>query len=289
MTGRVIVVGSLNVDVTVVVDRPPRPGETVLGGALRRGFGGKGGNQAVAAALAGSPTVMVGAVGDDPDGAAYRDRLARLGVDTSSVARRPRGVTGTALITLSADGENAIVVAPGANGTLTKEDIEAAVDASSAGRLRPADVVLVSLEVPLDVACHAVRLAHRAGARAIVNAAPYADLPDDVLAADPLVVNEHEAALLGDRAPESCLVTMGARGATWRGVHIAAVPTIAVDSTGAGDTFCGALASALAAGLTERDAMAAAAEAASRAVTWLGAQPPQADFSEGDFSDGGAA
>lgn len=267
---RVLVVGSLNQDVRVDVDRRPAGGETVLGGDITRSYGGKGGNQAIAAALAGVPTAMIAAVGDDEAGRAYRQRLAAFGVDVSAVGVRAGSPTGTAIIIVDADGENSIVVAPGANSRLAIADVEP-VDS-----LRPGDVLLVQLEVDLGVVADAVRRASRVGARVVVNLAPYAALPTDVLAlADPLVVNEHENELLqaSGRRPGSVLVTSGAQGSRWGEVHVPAERVVVVDTTGAGDAYCGALAAALATGGDAPSAMRAATSAAARAVTRRGAQP----------------
>ncbi|MGZ4632714.1 MAG: PfkB family carbohydrate kinase, partial [Actinomycetes bacterium] len=245
VTGTVVVVGSLNVDVVVTVPSHPRPGETVLATSLRRLPGGKGANQAVAAARAGAVVRLVGCVGDDADGADYVDRLAAQGVDTSTVRRVVGVPTGTALVTVDDAGENSIVVAPGANARVTADDVRAVV-------LAPGDVVLVQLEVPLDVVAAAARHATAHAARLVLNLAPFAELPAAVLgAADPVVANEHEAAQLR-ATPGSLAVTLGARGARWqRGGEVSEVPAPAVDAvdtTGAGDVFAGTLAAAIAAG-----------------------------------------
>jgi ribokinase len=269
VTGRVVVVGSLNIDVVVTVPRHPEPGETVLATSLQRLPGGKGANQAVAAARAGAAVVMVGCVGDDADGAGYVDRLTGEGIDTDGV-RRVAGVpTGTALVVVDETGENTIVVAPGANATVTEDDVRV-VD------LGPGDVVLLQLEVPLDVVAAGARQAITAGARIVLNVAPFAELPPAVLgAADPVVANEHEAALLGT-APASLVVTRGERGARWvrasATVDVAAPAVDAVDTTGAGDVFAGTLAAALAAGADDTAAMEVAVGAAAAAVTRPGAQ-----------------
>lgn len=269
--GRVVVLGSLNVDLVVHVQRHPRPGETVLAaGALERFAGGKGGNQAVAAASAGASVAMVGAVGDDEGGARYLDRLRDKGVDVSAVRVLPGVSTGQAWITVDGDGENAIVVVPGANS-----EVRWAGDVG----LASGDVLLVQLEVPLASVAEAVRAAHAAGARAVVNAAPYAGLPPDVVGlADPLVVNEHEALSLADSdlVPGSVVVTFGANGAAWDGEQFPGVAVAAdevVDTTGAGDAFCGALAAALAPGASRAEAMRAALQAGADAVRRHGAQP----------------
>ena len=270
---RVLVVGSLNEDIRVAVDRRPGGGETLMGGDIERDFGGKGGNQAVASALSGARTAMVGAVGDDVTGAEYRRRLAAFGVDVTGVVVRAGVPTGTAIIIVDAAGENSIVVAPGANSRLTRADL-GPVDA-----LRPGDVVLLQLEVDLDVVADAARRASRAGARVVINLAPYADLPADVLAlADPVVVNEHENELMvaSGRRPGSVLVTLGANGSQWGEVVVPAERARVVDTTGAGDAYCGALAAALAAGRDRPAAMRAATTAAAQAVQRVGAQPPPA-------------
>ena len=271
--GRVVVLGSLNVDLVTDVERHPRPGETVLAtGPVRRFAGGKGGNQAVAAAEAGARVAMVGAVGEDEDGTRYLARLRSRGVDVSAVRVEPGAATGQAWITVGADSENAIVVIPGANADLTLEDLEPVSD------LGPGDVLLVQLEVPMPVVAAAARRAHGRGARVVVNAAPYAALPHDVAAlADPLVVNEHEALALADSdvVPGSVLVTFGGEGCSWDGERFdgVAVPLErVVDTTGAGDAFCGALAAALATGADRAEAIRAAAEAGATAVQRAGAQ-----------------
>lgn len=271
--GRVVVLGSLNVDLVTDVERHPRPGETVLAtGPVRRFAGGKGGNQAVAAAEAGARVAMVGAVGEDEDGERYLARLRSRGVDVSAVRVEPGAATGQAWITVGADSENAIVVIPGANADLTLEDLEPVSD------LGPGDVLLVQLEVPMPVVAAAARRAHGRGARVLVNAAPYAALPHDVAAlADPLVVNEHEALALADSdvVPGSVLVTFGGEGCSWDGERFdgVAVPLErVVDTTGAGDAFCGALAAALATGADRAEAIRAAAEAGATAVQRAGAQ-----------------
>lgn len=270
--GRVLVLGSLNVDLTTRVTRHPRPGETLTGSGLSRWAGGKGANQAVAAAAAGARVSMVGAVGDDAGGHAYLDRLRRLGIDVGSVTVSESAPTGHALIVVDDGGENTIVVAPGANGTLSGVP-EAVRD------LGEGDVFTAVLEVPLDVVANCARAAHAQGARVLLNLAPWAELPADVLAlADPVIVNEHEAALL-ERAgltPASLLVTRGPAGADWDGVQQPAtyVPDRhVVDTTGAGDAFCGALAAALAAGADRATALQAASEAGADAVRHRGAQP----------------
>jgi ribokinase len=265
------VLGSLNVDGIVRVHRHPLPGETVLGGPVETRFGGKGANQAVAAAAAGADVRMIGRVGDDAEGHAYRDRLAGFGIDVSALRMDPAAATGRAAIAVAADGENTIIVSPGANAAVDRSDLRA-LEAIGDG-----DVLLTQLEIDLAVVGDAVRIAASRGARVVLNTAPYAALPGEVLAlADPVVANEAEAAALAeaDVQPVQLLVTRGAAGSAWGDLRVPADPVDApVDTTGAGDTYCGALAAALAAGAGPADAMRSAAAAAARSVTWLGAQP----------------
>jgi ribokinase len=270
--GRVLVLGSLNLDLLVSVGRHPAPGETVLGGPLRRAFGGKGANQAVAAASAGAPTAMVGRVGDDDAGRGYVERLRAFGVDADGVTVDPEATTGHALIAVDGRGENTIIVSPGANGDVGADEVAAV------GGLGPGDVLLLQLEVAVDVVDAAARAARAAGARVVLNLAPYADVPADLLAfADPVVVNEHEHALLtgtGPAAPESLLVTLGAAGSRWGAVAVPAAPVAdVVDTTGAGDAYCGTLAARLALGDAPEAAMRAASAAAAATVARPGAQP----------------
>lgn len=265
-----MVLGSLNLDLVTRVVRHPEPGETVLGDGLARVPGGKGANQVVAAAAAGARTVMVGRVGDDDAGRAYLARLKRLGVDVRGVHVTDGVPTGHALIAVSAEGENTIVVIPGANGEVGEADL-GPIDA-----LGPGDVLLAQLELPLEVVAAGVRRAAGRGARVVLNVAPYAPMPADVLAlADPVVANEHEAELLAADgvSPSSLLVTLGGDGARWGEVSVASPVVDVVDTTGAGDAFCGALAAALAAGATDEAALRAAVAAGAEAVTRPGAQP----------------
>jgi len=270
--GRVIVVGSLNVDLVTHVERHPRPGETVRGTGLERLAGGKGANQAVAASAAGASVVMVGCVGSDEAGDAYRARLTALGVDAASIRVTAGEPTGHALITVDEAGENSIVVVAGSNASLSLDDLGVL---DSVGR---GDVVLLQLEVPPEVVTASARRASARGARVVLNLAPYAQLPHDVIAlADPLVVNEHEALLLADSEamPLSMLVTFGAAGASWDGDQLtgpAVEEAQVVDTTGAGDAFCGALCAALVAGADRREALQTALVAGAEAVRHLGAQ-----------------
>lgn len=265
------VVGSVNIDLHLTVQRHPRTGETVLADDLLRRFGGKGANQAVAAAFAGAPTQMVAAVGDDTAGADYLRRLREFGVATDTVRVIVGAATGTAVISVDADHDNMIMVAPGANHRLTTEDVDTGLAGVGAG-----DVVVLQLEIPLPVAEHTIRTASARGARVVANLAPYADLDPDLLArCDPVVVNESEHAGLtraGIEVP-SLLVTRGSQGSGWGAVSVPAPTADVVDTTGAGDAYVGALAAALAAGEDRGEAMRAASLAAAECIAHPGAQP----------------
>ena len=212
--------------------------------------------------------MLVGCVGDDADGAAYVAGLTARGVDATAV-RQVTGPTGTALVVVDHDGENTIVVVPAANAELRAADLRAV-------ELGPDDVVLLQLEIPLPVVLAAIRLACDAGARVVLNLAPFAELPAGVLdACDPVVVNEHEGAELVHR-PRSLLTTLGPDGAHWQRADkrfdVRAPQVEVVDTTGAGDMFAGALSAALAGGAEPDPAMTAAVAAAARSVTRPGAQ-----------------
>jgi ribokinase len=286
----VAVVGSLNMDLVVRVRRHPRPGETVMGLGHASHPGGKGANQAVAAARLGASVSMVGRVGDDGHGRQLLDALRADGVGVRHVLRGSRP-TGVAFIQVDESGQNSIVVSPGANAEVTEDDVRAQ-------DLTAAAVVMLQLEVPIDTVLAAARAGREAGASVLLNLAPAAPLTREQLAdVSHLLVNEHEAAaLLGaearavtadpvaaarrltDLAPVA-VVTVGAEGAAWaeRGGgegRQPAFPVEVVDTTAAGDAFAGALAARLAAG--ERDLAAAvrfACAAGSLATTRAGAQP----------------
>lgn len=283
---RVVVVGSINVDEVIGVATLPAPGETVLGWERATGLGGKGANQAVAAAVAGGEVALIGAVGADAHGAAALEQLAKHGVDTSMVATLEETASGRALVILSEEGENEIIVIGGANQAMDER-------ALSRDALRDAAVMVVQGEVPPKVNQAALRMAAELGVRAVVNLAPVQDLGGHLATADPLVVNEIEAGqLIGaelrsaqdvvDAAPDlrglarSAVVTLGASGAvliTPDAIdHIPAPrPERVRDTTGAGDAVAGVLATALAQGLELRAAVERAVRAASLSVTEVGA------------------
>lgn len=286
----VIVAGSINEDVILQLGQYIRPGETVTAQRVERQPGGKGANQAAAAAAAGAEVVMLGAVGDDPAGTRMTEDLRRRGVNTRWVKTVGGVSTGTAYVTVTPDGENTIVLDPGANEFVGAAAVEAAWPA-----LPPASVLLSLLEIPLAGVTAAVRLAAQAGMRPVVTLAPAQPVPGELLCGlDPLLVNEHEAAFLlhaGDLGghvldaarellrlgPKSAVVTAGPAGAAVADGAIArllpAVPVGKVtDTTGAGDAFAGALAAALGQGADLDAAVTAGLRAGAEAVQRIGAR-----------------
>ncbi|MFF4014469.1 ribokinase [Streptomyces sp. NPDC001843] len=282
-----LVVGSANADLVIGVERRPGAGETVLGGDLAVHPGGKGANQAVAAARLGARTALLARVGDDAHGRLLLDSQRAAGVDTVGVLVGG-APTGVALITVDPSGDNSIVVSPGANGRLTPTDVRAASCLLHASR-----VVSAQLEIPLETVVEVVRNLPE-GSRFVLNPSPPRPLPAEVLAAcDPLIVNEHEArVILGDvpagdrpenwagillaKGPRSVVVTLGAEGALVASVEgVTRVPSVkvdAVDTTGAGDAFTAALAWRLGSGSSLAEAAAYAARVGAAAVTKRGAQ-----------------
>ena len=276
MTGRVIVVGSVNIDLVVSVRKLPARGETVIGGRFAQHHGGKGGNQAVAAARLGAPTSFVGAVGDDDFGRSARSALEAERIDASELRTLAGQATGVALILVDAEGENSIAVASGANGAVTPDQVVGSISALAPG---PGDVVLVGHEIPTAAVAAALRAGGGRGATTILNPAPASGLDAETVAlADLVTPNEGEFATL-ERAgvrPRRVLVSLGADGAELRtsdgSVRIPALPVEAVDTVGAGDTLNGALAASLAAGYPLEEAARRAVAAASLAVTKAGAR-----------------
>ncbi|MCC6406866.1 MAG: ribokinase [Planctomycetes bacterium] len=283
----VVVLGSLNMDLVVRVERFPEPGETLLGGGFATFPGGKGANQAVAAARLGANVRMLGRVGDDAYGRELVAGLRRDDVDASRVSSSSAAPTGVAVITVDAHGENHIVVAAGANATLDARAIESASAAFEGAR-----VFVAQLETPLDAVLAGARAARAAGAVAILNAAPAQELSADALAAfDVLVVNQSEAARLAGRradpetlarelarrGPRAVVITLGAAGALalvdGRVERRAAFDVPVRDATAAGDAFVGALACSLAERVSWPTALARASAAGALACTRAGAQP----------------
>ncbi|MFC5939195.1 ribokinase [Corynebacterium choanae] len=304
----IVVVGSLNADLTLQVERHPHPGETLLAHTMSQSPGGKGANQAVAARLQGAEVAFVGAVGDDDYAAVALRMLHESGVDCAAVTTISDTSTGLAVITLDAAAENSIIVVPGANANITPAQVTAASDT-----ITDAAVVIVQGEIPAAAIARTYQVmceSPHSTPRLVVNLAPVIDVDWEVLlAADPLVANEHEAGLLlrqlgndtnfDDASPaaiaaalvdcgvKSVVITLGAAGAVVShpaagldATHVASPKVKAVDTTGAGDAFVGALAAQLA---TSDDLLAAvrhAVRVAAFAVTGHGAQtsyPRQGD------------
>jgi ribokinase len=291
MSQRIVVVGSTNTDMIVKTPRLPRPGETVLGGEFAMAAGGKGANQAVAAARAGGDVLFVSRVGTDPFGDQAVAGLITDGIDVSQVHRDPSVPSGTALIIVDDLGENLIAVASGANGRLSLQDIDAAGPMIATSR-----ILVLQLEVPLEVVEAAARLAAEHRVQVILNPAPATPLGDDLLKNVSIITpNEHEAELLtgvnvdgesgATRAAgilhslgvQTVIITLGSKGAfvSAGGLQelIPGFPVKAVDTTAAGDVFNGALAVALAEAKPLADSVRFANAAAACSVTLVGAQP----------------
>jgi len=298
MSGNVIVVGSSNTDMIIQLDRIPRPGETVLGGRFSIAAGGKGANQAVAAARSGGNVTFVARVGDDMFGRQSVEGFESDGIDVRNVLEDPQSPSGVALIFVDKAGENSIAVASGANANLTPEDVTTAGDAIRAG-----DVLVTQLETPVETVRAAVELAAKNGVQVILNPAPAQPLGEEILRhVSVLTPNETEAELLtgvqvksetdAEAAAEKLLamgvdtvvITLGARGAfVFDSEHcemVAGFSVEAVDATAAGDVFNGTLAVALASGQEMLEAVRFANAAAALSVTKLGAQPSAPSLAE---------
>ncbi len=284
----IIVIGSINLDLIATVERLPAPGETVSGNGFSTAPGGKGANQALAAARAGAKVRMVGAVGKDPFAAQALALLKEGGVDLSAVAEM-HASTGIALILVGGAGENVIAVVPGANASVVPGDLAKA-------RLSKGDVVLLQQEIPLETVSAALEAARAAGAVTVLNTAPFrAEAAPFLAKADHIVANETEFNLyaealalpagdrparmraFAERTGRSVIVTLGGEGVLAAApddfMQVPALKIVPIDTVGAGDTFCGYLAAGLSAGLPLEDAVRRAAAAGSLACLKPGAQP----------------
>ena len=289
--GYVVVIGSSNTDLVVRVPHLPHPGETVLGNEYRQVAGGKGANQAVAAAVAGGSVAFVACLGRDPFGDKALTTYQEAGIDTTYLVRTDVAPSGVALIYVDDQGENCIAVASGANLLLSPHHVEAAEPAIST-----ADMMLVQLEIPLDTVISAAQRAAERDLPVILNPAPAQVLPSELwthltvltpnreelsiltgLPVDTLEAVYHAAEQILERGPEAVMVTLGKEGVlvftTSEVHHLPAYPVDAVDTTGAGDVFNGALAVALSDGAPYLEAAAVANAAAAISVTRPGAQP----------------
>ncbi|MGM9790436.1 MAG: ribokinase [Candidatus Cryptobacteroides sp.] len=285
MSKKIVVVGSSNTDMTIKADRLPAPGETILGGGFQMGPGGKGANQAVAAARLGGNVTFICKVGRDLFGDNAIRGYEADGIDTTHVLRSDKP-SGVALILVDGAGENVISVAPGANGDLTPDDIESVRDV-----IESADYVILQLEIPMESTLAAARIAYNAGACVILNPAPATTLPEELFRYVSIITpNQTEMSLLTgieDDVPamvaklssmgvETVVMTRGSKGCALYGKGttelIPALKVDAIDATAAGDTFCGALCVGLGEGLSLKDAALFATRASSITVQRMGAQ-----------------
>ena len=282
---KIVVIGSSNTDMTIKGDRLPKPGETVLGGEFRMGPGGKGANQAVAAQRLGADVSFICKVGRDIFGDNAIAGYQKEGIDCSHILRSDKA-SGTALILVDGNAENCIAVAPGANADLTPEDVDSVADV-----IRSADYLILQLEIPVESVLRAAKIAHEAGVYVILNPAPACHLPDELFGYISLITpNQTESALLSgiednlDAAVERLMqlgvkdvvVTLGSKGSLviseGAKTLVPSLKVKAVDTTAAGDTFCGALCVALSEGCSLVDAAGFATKASALTVQKMGAQ-----------------
>jgi ribokinase len=287
----ITVVGSLNYDLIIRTPNLPTPGQTIHGHDFRTACGGKGANQAYAVARMSQPALMIGCIGDDAFGAEMIANLKSVGIDTSGIARRDGMASGIAMILVEASGQNEIVIAAGANGTHTAEDVQRHAD-----RIRSSAAVITQLETTLAASEAALILARAAGKLTVLNPAPYSPVSDALLGhCDYIIPNESEAAamtgievndintasraatVLKARGARNVVVTLGAGGVwldteTWQG-HVPAFEVQAVDTVAAGDTFIGAFVTRLVEGASPREAARFSCAASAISVTRPGAQP----------------
>ncbi len=287
----IVVIGSLNIDLVVTVDRAPRPGETISGSSFNMIPGGKGANQAVAARKMGAETMMIGCLGNDAFGHVLLDSLRSNGVNTQHLQLLDGVSTGSATIIVEESGENRIIIVPGANAKISPDQIDALADVIKASKM-----VVLQFEIPMEVNAHAIEFAHTNNLKVLLNPAPAYPISDHLLSmVDILVINETEATMLTDhpvdgitnaleaaqmlhqRGSETVIVTLGDKGAVlfsedYR-LHAPALPVEVVDTTAAGDAFVGGLVTSLVRGGGLEKALQYAVAAGSLAVTRLGSQP----------------
>lgn len=279
----ILVIGSINADLTVRVEQFPQPGETIIGRDAHIFCGGKGANQAVAAAVQGAPVAMVGAVGQDAYGKPSQELLTRANVDLSAVEELEGNSTGLAYICVDDQRENNIVVVPGANAAIDDTYV-----ARYSAKIAEADIVLLQGEIPSSGIEEAMRLAEKHSTRVVINLAPVVDIdPKLFTLADPLIVNQNEKELLEKRLGkslkdlgcQSVVVTLGSQGSVaYQGPEFAetvipaAMATQVVDTVGAGDAFAGALTAALINGESLEEACLAGADFAAKVIAKPGAQ-----------------
>ena len=291
MKPKIVVIGSSNTDMICRVPNIPKPGETVLGSGFFTVQGGKGANQAVAAARAGGNVTFIACVGNDLFGKQAIESYKTEGIDTSCIEIEDNVPTGVALINVADSGENSIAVAPGANARLTPEITDKYRD-----MILSANIILMQLEIPVETVCHVVRIAHAVNIPVVLNPAPAREIDPEILQMLFCITpNEHEALLVSGIFPpdpemvsemaaeiqkkgiKSVIITLGSEGALYReGATEGRVPGInvkVVDSTAAGDTFNGYLVVELAKGKTLHEAITIANKAAAVSVTIMGAQP----------------
>lgn len=287
---KIIVLGSTNTDMVVQTSKFPAPGETILGGKFLMNPGGKGANQAVAAARLGGSVVFAGKTGNDLFGKQAIESLSKEGINTEHVLTDPEQASGVALITVDSHGENSIVVAPGSNNTLLPENLNSVLTI-----IDESDIILMQLEIPMQTIEFMARKAKDKNARVILNPAPAAALSNDlILNLDMITPNETEAGMLTgsqvtdvdsafvaaqklhDKGMQKVVITLGSNGAVFfdgkSKLHIPGLNVEAVDTTAAGDTFSGALVVAVSNGKPIEDAIDFANKAAAMSVTKMGAQ-----------------
>lgn len=286
---KIVIIGSSNVDLTVRTSHIPSKGETIFGAAPQTAFGGKGANQAVAVSRLGGDVSFITKIGTDSYGNMMAENLVKEGIAAETVIRDAAAPSGVAWICVDDNGDNSIIVMPGANCTMTKEDIVPFIPL-----IKEADYLLMQLETPLEVVEHAASIAYENGVKVVLNPAPAQPLSDDLLSKTYLLTpNEKECRLLcGENASEdvrtnaefllakgvkNIIVTLGEKGSLLCNAsgqaEVPAVKVNAVDTVAAGDTYNGALVVALSEGKTLTEAMAFATKASAIAVTRFGAQP----------------